>query len=133
MMNEDINGFLKKSNVLAVVGASRHKEKFGYKIFHSLKNSGFKIYPVNPEADEIDNEKCYDSISDLPEKPDVVVTIVPPTTTEKIVKEAKKLGVKKVWMQPGSESDNAIEYCEKNGISVAAKMCMVVDGLKKKL
>ena len=132
-MNENIAEFLKKSNVVAVVGASRHKEKFGYKIFHSLKNSGFKIYPVNPEADEVDNVKAYPSLSDLPEKPDVVVTIVPSTATEEVVKEANKLGVKKVWMQPGSESDKAIEYCEKNGISVAAKMCMVVDGLKKKL
>ena len=132
-MNEKLEDFMKKSNVLAVVGASRDKEKFGYKIFHSLKNSGFKIYPVNPEADEIDGIQAYPSISELPEKPDVVITIVPPTSTEKIVKEVKKLGIKKVWMQPGSESDKAIEYCEKNGIRVAAKMCMVVDGLKKKL
>ncbi len=132
-MNENVADFLKKSNVLAVVGASRHKEKFGYRIFHSLKNAGFKTYPVNPEAGEIDKVKCYPSISDLPEKPDVVVTVVLPSVTEKIVKEAKKLNVKKVWMQPGSESDAAIEYCEKNGICVTAKMCMVVDGLKRKL
>ena len=132
-MNENIGEFLKKSNVLAVVGASRDKDKFGYKIYNGLKKAGYKVYPVNPSAKEIEGEKCYPSISRLDKKPDVVITIVPPTVTEKVVKEAKGIGVKKVWMQPGSESEKAIKFCEKNKISVAAKMCMVVDGLKKEL
>ena len=125
--------FLDKRNILAVVGASRNKEKYGYKLYKALKNAGYTVYPVNPNADEIDGDKCYKSISEVPKKPDVVITVVPPKVTEKIIENVASLGIKKVWMQPGSESDEAIEKCKKRGIEYVAKMCFVVDGLKEDL
>ncbi|MEM3422894.1 MAG: CoA-binding protein [Candidatus Bilamarchaeaceae archaeon] len=126
-MSED---FLKKSNKLAVVGASREKEKFGYKIYLTLKKQGFVVYPVNPKADKIDKDKCYPSLSSLPQKPDVVITVVPPKITEQVVIEAAKLGIDKIWMQPGSESEKAIALCKEKGIKFIAYTCFIVDGLK---
>ena len=119
--------FLPGVKVIAVVGASRNPEKWGYKVFVTLRDKfpGVRVYPINPKAKEIAGSKAYPSLKDLPEKPDLVVTVVPPQITEKIVEEAKKLGIKMIWMQPGSESDKAIEEAEKSGMKVYHHTCIV--------
>jgi predicted CoA-binding protein len=58
--------------------------------------------------------------------PDVVDTVVPPTVTEAIVKECKELGIARVWMQPGSESEKALNFCAENNIKVVHDMCVMV-------
>ena len=125
--------FLNKANVIAVVGASRNKEKYGYKIYKALKNAGYHVYPINPNTNEIDGDKCYANLKDLPKKPDVVITITKPNITELIVEQAANLGINKIWMQPGSESKKAKELCKKYNISFISEMCFVVDGLNVEL
>ncbi len=121
-----IKEFLKKENVFAVVGVSRNPEKYGHQVYKDLKEGGYTVYPVNPHVDEVLGDKCYPSLRDIPEKTDVVDTVVPPAVTEKIVEECRALGIDKVWMQPGSESEKAIEFCEKNGIQVVHDVCVMV-------
>ena len=123
--------FLDRKNKIAVIGVSNNHEKWGYKVYRSLKNSGFKVYPVNPKHEKIDSDRCYPDLRSIPEKIDEVITVVPPEVTENVVKICKELGIRKVWMQPGSESEDAIRFCEENGINVIHDACFVVDGLKK--
>ncbi len=118
--------FLNKNNVFAVVGASRDKNKYGNKVFHELKDNGYKVYPVNPNAKNIDGFKCYPNLKSLPEKPDVISIVVPPEVTEIVVKEAHKLKINKIWMQPGSESEKALDFCKKNNIKVLHGVCVIV-------
>jgi len=122
-----IQKFLDKRNVFAVVGASRNPEKYGHKVFRDLRDAGYKVYPVNPNAEEILGVKCYPSLKDLPETPDVVDLVVPPRVTEKVVRECKELGVRMVWMQPGSESEDAIKFCVENGMEVVHGVCVMVE------
>ena len=129
-MEELIQKFLDKRNVFAVVGASRNPEKYGHQVFKDLKNAGYKVYPVNPNADEILGDKCYPSLKDLPEKPDVVDLVVPPQITERVVRECKELGIKMVWMQPGSESEDAIRFCKENGMDVVYGVCVMIERRK---
>ena len=129
-MEELIQKFLDKRNVFAVVGASRNPEKYGHQVFKDLKNAGYKVYPVNPNADEILGDKCYPSLKDLPEKPDVVDLVVPPQITEKVVRECKELGIKMIWMQPGSESEDAIKFCKENGMDVVYGVCVMIERRK---
>jgi len=124
--------FLHKGNKIAVVGVSSDPLKWGRKVYESLKSAGFEAYPINPKHTIIGQDTCYPSLKSLPEKPDVVITVVPPGATGKIVRECKELGIGKVWMQPGSESEDAIEFCKRNNIKVICKACFVVDGLGKK-
>ena len=123
--------FLDRKNKIAVIGVSNNHEKWGYKVYRSLKNSGFKVYPVNPKHEKIDSDRCYPDLRSIPEKIDEVITVVPPEITENVVKRCKELGIRKVWMQPGSESEDAIRFCEENGINVIHDACFVVGGLKK--
>jgi len=118
--------------MMAVVGVSANKEKWGYKIYKGLKSSGYKVYAINPKYNEIEGEKCYPNLKSLPEKPELVITVVPPKVTEKIVEECKELGIRRVWMQPGSESEKAIKFCEEHGINVTYNACFLIDRLKQK-
>jgi len=127
-----IEDFLEKSNVFAVVGASRDTGKYGYKVYRDLRAAGYKVYPVNPNADEILGDKCYPSLKSLPEKPQVADLVVPPKVTNQIVKVCKKLGIKKVWMQPGSESETALNFCKENNIQVVHGVCVMVERRRKK-
>ncbi len=123
---ELVRQFLDKSNIFAVVGASKNPEKYGHKVYKDLKESGYRVYPINPNTDKVLGERCYPSLKDLPEKPDVVDMVVKPEVTEKIAKECKSLGINKVWFQPGSESRKAIEFCKENGIRVLHGICVIV-------
>jgi len=124
---EMIRSLLDRKNVFAVVGASRNPEKYGYKVHRDLKEAGYKVYPVNPNADEILGDKCYPKLESLPVKPDVVNLVVPPRITEEVVKECKSLGIEKVWMQPGSESEKAVKFCKENGIEVVYGVCVMIE------
>lgn len=127
-MNEDlIKQFLNKKNTFAVVGASKDPEKYGHRVYKDLREAGYAVYPVNPNAKEILGDKCYPDLEKLPKKPDVVDVVVPPKITEEIVKTCKRLGITKVWMQPGSESETAIRFCDGNGIDVIHDVCVMVE------
>jgi len=125
-MNPDPRDILIKSRAFAVVGATRNKDKYGYQIFRILADSGYKAYAVNPNYDSIEESPCFPSLADLPEKPDVVVTVVPPHVTEKIIDEAARLGVPVVWMPPGSASETAIRKCEDCRLSHVDEACVIL-------
>ena len=124
-MEELIRDFLAQK-VFAVVGASSNEEKYGNIIFNNLVKRGYKVYPVNPRLDILDGIKAYPSLAAIPEKVDVVDVVVPPKMTEEVVKECKKLGLTRVWLQPGAESDEAVKYCKDNGIGVIYGACVMM-------
>ena len=126
-----VRAFLNKKNIFAVVGASRDPQKYGHQVYKDLKNAGYEVYPVNPNAEEILGKKCYSSLENLPAKPDVVDVVVPPKVTEQVVKTCKKLVIKKVWMQPGSESEAAIKFCEENDIQIVYGVCVMIERARR--
>lgn len=123
--------FLDTKNVFAVVGASKDPEKYGHRVYKDLRSAGLNVYPVNPNAEEILGDKCYPSIEALPVKPDVVDVVVSPKITEETVKTCWKLGITKVWMQPGSESQAAINFCNENGMEVIYGICIMEERRKR--
>lgn len=125
-MQELIEDFINR-RVWAVVGASQNPAKYGYKIVQDLSSAGYKVYPVNPKGGEIEGIPVYRSLRDLPEKPEVVDIVVPPQVTEEVVKECKELGLTRIWMQPGAESEKAIQYCEENGLQVVYGVCAMLN------
>ena len=119
----DVDDFLAQKTV-AVVGVSRGGKKFGNAVLKDLKEKGYRTFPINPHAESIDGERCYPNLAALPETPGGVVTMVPPVTTEEVVKQAHTAGIKRVWMQQGSESEAAIRYCQDNGMTVVDGECI---------
>jgi predicted CoA-binding protein len=126
-----IRGFL-DAKTFAVVGVSTNKEKYGFKVYQDLEEGGYTVYLVNPLYEDIYGEKCYSDLASLPEKPDVVEFVCPPSVTESVVKELPSLGIEKAWMQPGAESPQAIRFCKDNGIEVLHDICIMVQRRRAK-
>ena len=110
----------------AIVGATDDTNKYGHEIFKNLKRRGYEVYPVNPRLKELEGTKCYPSLSDIPVKVDVVDFVVPPEITQEILKECKRLGFERIWLQPGSESEAAITYCLDNNLKVVHSVCVML-------
>lgn len=111
---------------LALVGVSRRGKKFGNMALQALKAKGYRVFPVHPQADQIEGEPCYSSLRALPEPVAGVLIVVPPEETEKVVREAAAAGIRRVWMQQGAESRSAIRFCEQHGISVVHGECILM-------
>jgi len=111
----------------AIVGATTDTRKFGNQIFKNLKRRGYEVYPVNPGLKELDGIKCYPNLSNIPVKVDVVDFVVPPTVTEEILKECKELGLDRIWLQPGAESEAAIAFCDENNLKVVHDVCVMLN------
>jgi predicted CoA-binding protein len=89
-------------------------------------SKGYQTYPVNPNAEEIEGQPCYPDLKALLEAVDGVVFVLPPAQTEQVVREAARLGVPRVWMQQGSESEEAIRFAEEQGMSVVSGECILM-------
>lgn len=119
----DVDEFMALKN-LAVYGASRNPKKFGGMIFKELKEKGYNVVPVNPNSDTIQGETCYKDLGSIPGTVDGVIMTVKPDITKEAVKEAHKAGIKSVWMQYGSNSADAVAFCQENGMKVISRECV---------
>lgn len=115
-----------KEKQIAVVGVSNREHKFGFMIFRDLIESGFDVKGLNPTNGEVLGRKIYRNLRELETAPDMVITVVPPAITEKIVEDCKEIGIREIWMQPGSESRAAIEKAETYGMAVTYNACFMV-------
>lgn len=120
-----VSNILRNNHTFAVVGVSQDPAKYGYEVFESLLVKGYKVFPVNPKYQAVDGHRCYPSLEELPEKPQVAVAVVPPAVTEKVVETCARLGIGIVWMPPGAWSEKAVETCEANGIQEVHDVCLV--------
>lgn len=120
-----INDFLAPRK-MAMAGASRNPKKFGGYVFNELKQKGFELYPVNPNADEIQGVKCYHTIESLPAGVDRLLVVTSKTDTELVAQQAIKKGIKMVWVQQGAESPESLKLLEDAGIPVISKKCIMM-------
>lgn len=111
---------------IAVVGVSRKKTKFGNAIYRELKQKGYTVFPINPNMTAFENDICYPNLLSVPDKVDAVVLNIPPMQTIKVLREADKAGIRKVWLQQGSQSEDAIKYCEENEIECVINECILM-------
>jgi len=125
-MQDLIVDFMAKKK-FAVVGASDNPSKTGNRIVKDLKNRGYEVYPINPRLKELEGLACYCNLADIPCKVDVVDFVVPPEVTEKTLVQCKELGLNRIWLQPGSESEKAIEYCRDNNLDVVHSVCVMLN------
>ncbi len=130
-MNEkEIAELLNSNPVIAVIGASKNLEKDSHKVFRYLLENGFKTIPVNPTAQEILNQKCYPSLSDIPFKIDIVDVFRPSEEAVEFTKQAIEKKAKVVWLQLGIENQEAKALAESNGLKFVQNKCIKIEHLK---
>lgn len=122
---ETIDEFLAQSS-LAIVGISRDGKKFGNYAFRDIKTKGYTLYIIHPNAEQLEGQRCYPDFKSLPEIPGGVLVVVSPIHSEQVVKAAAEAGIRRIWLQPGAESQNAIRYCEEQGLSIIYGECIMM-------
>ena len=122
-----IEQILKNSRVVAVVGLSPDPSRDSHRIAKYLKNEGFRVIPVNPNATEVLGEKAYPDLPSVPDRVDIVDIFRRPEHVPPIVDQAIAIGAKAVWMQLGIVNEEAAQKASGAGLDVVMDRCIMVD------
>lgn len=114
------------SKRIAVVGVSRTDTKFGNATYRELKKRGYDVVPVHPSMESFDGDSCYQNIQSISPKVDGVFINVTPSKAADIIKDAEEAGVKNVWLQQGSQSEESINLAKSLGLNLAAGGCILM-------
>lgn len=118
---------------IAVTGVSRTPGGHGGNVvYRRLRDHGYEVFAVNPNADTAEGDPCYHHVADIPGGVDAVVIATRPDEAEATVHECNDLGIKHVWMHrgpgPGSVCDAATVYGREHGMTVIDGGCPLMFG-----
>ena len=94
--------------VVAVIGASNNRRKFGNRAVRAFREQGYNVVPINPHEAEIEGLKAYASVLDVPGPIDMASFYVPPEVGESVIGDVARKQIPEVWLNPGAESDKLI-------------------------
>lgn len=122
----------KRIAVAGVSNDSRHHVAATL-VYRRLKKTGHDVFPVNPNLETFEGDRCYPDLKSIPDGVDGAVIVTRPELTEQIVRDCGDAGVRRVWMHESmmkgsSVSQAAVDYCRQRGISVIAGACPMMYG-----
>ncbi len=104
------------ARVVAVVGASRDRRKFGNKAVRAFRHRGYDVIPINPKGSVVEGIPAYASVLDVPRAIDMATVYVPPAVGERVIDEIAQKGIREVWLNPGADSVEVIARARALGI-----------------
>ncbi len=128
---ERIVELLKSAKTIAVIGLSDSPSRTSFRVSGYMQAQGYRIIPVNPTITESLGEKAYASLSDVPEKIDIVNIFRRSEAVPEIVEQAIQLKVPAIWMQEGVIHEVAAEKARQAGIFVVMDRCILKGHAKK--
>ncbi len=131
-MNDAAREFLSHKRV-AVTGVSRSPKDHGSNVVYKrLRDRGYEVFAVNPNAEEVEGDICYRDLNSIPDGVDWVVIGTRPETAEETVHECVELGIDRVWMHrafgAGSVSPEGAGFGRQHGMTVIAGGCPCMFG-----
>jgi len=126
-MNESVKiaNLLRNARTIAVVGLSDDPMRTSYDVSDYMQSQGYRIIPVNPLIRQSLGEKAYPTLSDVPEKIDVVNVFRRPEFVPEVVEEAIRLKVPAIWLQEGVIHEQAAQKAREAGIFVVMDRCIL--------
>jgi predicted CoA-binding protein len=94
--------------VVAVIGASSNRQKFGNRAVRAFQQQGYTVIPINPHEAEVEGLKAYASVLDVPGPIDMASMYVPPDVGERVIEEIARKQIPEVWLNPGADSEALI-------------------------
>jgi uncharacterized protein len=123
---ESVATFLRGRRI-AVAGVSRQPNQAANAVFRKLQSAGYEVFPINPNATELEGAKCYRDVGAVPLQLDGVVVATAPAVAAQIVRQCADHGVRRVWFHrsfgTGSVSDDAVRECGALGIDCIVGGC----------
>jgi uncharacterized protein len=125
----EIRQLIDEARTIAVVGISPKEHRDSHRVARYLREHGFRIIPVNPNAQEIFGERCYPSLADIPGEVaiDIVDVFRRPDAVEPIARDAVTAGARAIWFQIGVINEDAAEIASQGGLDVVMDRCLMVD------
>jgi len=102
--------------VVAVIGASNDRRKFGNRAVRAYRDQGYTVVPINPHESEVEGLRAYKSVLDVPGPIDMASLYVQPETAEDIIGEVAQKAIAEVWLNPGCDTDEVIERARAVGL-----------------
>ncbi len=127
-----ITKVLAESKTIAVVGLSHKRHRASYGVSETLIESGYRIFPVNPNETEVLGEKCYARLEDIPEKVDIIDIFRRSEFVAQIVDAAIRIGARAIWMQEGVEDELSAERARRAGLFVIMDNCIAKEIYKRR-
>jgi uncharacterized protein len=125
-MNPAVQEFL-SSRRIALVGFSRNPKDFSRMLDAQLRERGYEVVPVQPEATELDGRRVFPRVGAVEPPVEAALLLVPPAQAEAVVRDCLEAGVHRVWFHrgggKGSASPEAISLCRSAGVEPVLDLC----------
>jgi predicted CoA-binding protein len=119
---------LSDRKVVAVIGASRNRRKFGNKAVRAYAEQGYTVIPINPHEREVEGLPAYASVLDVSQPIDMASFYVPPEVGERVIDEVAAKRIPEVWLNPGAESDALVARARALSIQAIVACSIVAIG-----
>ena len=113
------------AKVVAVVGASSDRNKFGNKALRAFQAEGYTVVPINPNEPEVEGMPTYASVLDVPGAIDMATVYVQPDVAMRLLPEFEQKQIAEIWINPGAESDELLADARRRKLNVIAA-CSIV-------
>jgi uncharacterized protein len=123
----ELRSILTDAKTIAVVGASSDPNKSSHGVLRKLLAVGYRVYPVNPHEQTVLGQKAYGSLTEVPEKIDIVDVFRRPEFTPQVADDAVAVGAKILWLQQGIVNEEAAKRAQAGGLKVIMDRCIAVD------
>jgi uncharacterized protein len=104
------------NKVVAVIGASSDRTRFGNKAVRAFARQGYTVVPIHPREQEVEGFKAYRSVLDVPGPIDMATMYLAPAVGMKVIEEVAQKGIREVWLNPGADSPELAERSRALGL-----------------
>ena len=125
--SNELRRILKECKTVAVVGLSANEMRPSYFAAKYMQDHGYRIFPVNPNYDEILGETCYPDLASIPEPVDMVDLFQRSDRVMPFVEQAIEIKARVVWMQLGVINDEAAKLASDAGLEVVVDRCVKIE------
>jgi predicted CoA-binding protein len=116
------------AKVVAVIGASNNRRKFGNKALRAFRAQGHEVIPINPNESEVEGLKTYPTVLAVERPIDMATFYVPPETGERVIADVARKKIPEVWFNPGAESHALITRARELGIQPIVACSIIAVG-----
>jgi uncharacterized protein len=114
--------------VVAIIGASNNRQKFGNRAVRAYLREGYTVVPIHPTEREIEGLTAYPSVLDVPGTIDMASFYVPPDVGERVIEDVARKRIPEVWLNPGAESDALVARARSLSITPIVACSIVAVG-----
>jgi len=116
------------SKIVAVIGASSNRMKFGNRALRAFERQGFSVVAINPNETEVEGHKTYPSVLEVPGPIDMATVYVPPRYGVRVMEQLAQKGVPEVWLNPGADGPEVVARARELGLKTIQACSIIAIG-----